>query len=374
MNKKLGIVGGGQLGKMLADAANALDIAVTVLDPVENCPASASATQLLGSFKDADVIYQLAEQVDYLTFEIESANADAMATLVSRGKILNPQPNMLALIKDKYQQKVFYQQHHIPTANSIKVESKRDIELAGEQFSYPLLLKARFDAYDGRGNAVVHGADKIDVAMEKLGHKNLYVEQFVPFTKELAVIVARDMQGNISSYPVVETIHENNICHTVLCPAPVDDAIAQQATQFAEQLVSHLQGAGVFAVEMFLTKDGTLLVNETAPRVHNSGHQTIEANVTSQFEQHVRAVTGMPLGDTALQVPAAVMINILGDRYGAAKPEGIEQAEQILGVTVHLYGKAETKIERKMGHITAVADSLDEAVVNAQQARAIISI
>ena len=374
MKKTLGIVGGGQLGKMLADAATSLDIDVTVLDPTENCPASASAKQLQGSFKDAEAIYQLAEQVDYLTFEIESANAEAMDTLVAQGKILNPQPNMLALIKDKYQQKLFYQQHHIPTAHSMSVSSKQDIENAAQQFSYPLLLKARFDAYDGRGNAVVHDAGEIDAAMKKLGHANLYVEQFVPFTKELAVIVARDRQGNIASYPVVETIHKNNICHTVLCPAPVNDAVTQQATHVAEHVVSHLQGAGVFAVELFVTEAGELLVNETAPRVHNSGHHTIEANVTSQFEQHVRAVTGLPLGDTALKVPTAVMMNILGERVGPAKPEGIAQAERIAGVTVHLYGKTETKIERKMGHITAVAETLEDALEKAQQARAIISI
>ena len=374
MNKRLGIVGGGQLGKMLADAASTLNIDVTVLDSTEHCPASASATQLLGSFKDADAIYQLAEQIDYLTFEIESANAEAMEALVAEGKTLNPQPNMLALIKDKYQQKLFYQQHHIPTASSVSVTSKQDVEHAALQFSYPLLLKARFDAYDGRGNAVVRDASEIDAAMEKLGHNNLYVEQFVPFVKELAVIVARDMQGKIKSYPVVETIHKNNICHTVLCPAPIDTAVAEKATQFSEQLVSHLQGAGVFAVEMFLTTDGELLVNETAPRVHNSGHQTIEANVTSQFEQHVRAVTGMPLGDTALQVPAVVMMNVLGDRVGVAKPEGTEQAEQISGVAVHWYGKAQTKVERKMGHITAVAETLEAALKNAEHARAIISV
>lgn len=374
MKTTLGIVGGGQLGKMLAEAATVLNINTIVLDPTPHCPASSSAQQIMGSFKDAEAIFQLAAQVDYVTFEIESANAEALAELKAEGKTLNPLPEMLALIKDKYQQKKFYQQHNIPTAKSVSVESKHDIEKAAKQFSYPILLKARFDAYDGRGNAVVHSVNDIDAAMEKLGQKNLYVEQFVPFVKELSVVVARDHTGKIKSYPVVETIHKNNICHTVLCPAPVDDAVEQQAIQFAEQLVSHLKGAGVFAVEMFLTKDNQLMVNETAPRVHNSGHHTIEACQTSQFEQQVRVVTNMPLGETQLIVPAAVMINILGERNGPADPKGITEAEVIPGVSVHLYGKADTKIARKMGHITAIGDSVAEALANAQQARAIISI
>jgi phosphoribosylaminoimidazole carboxylase PurK protein len=374
VKNKLGIVGGGQLGRMMALAAIPLGFVVTVLDPSENCPASHCSKQLLGSFKDAGSIEQLACEVDYVTFEIESANAAAMEKLAIEGKPLNPHPRMLALIKDKYRQKLFYQQHQIPCATSCQVESKADIIAAGEKFNYPLLLKARFDAYDGRGNALVRSEAGIEAAIEKLGEKNLYVEQFVPFEKELAVVVARDVHGNICSYPVVETIHENNICHTVLCPAPVADTIKEKATQFAEQLVSHLEGAGVFAVELFLTSTGDVLVNEVAPRVHNSGHHTIEACVTSQFEQHVRAVTGLPLGDAALKVPAAVMLNILGDRQGSADIQGLDKALAIEGVSVHFYGKHETKPERKMGHLTAIGETLEQALHNANQARELISI
>lgn len=374
MKQTLGIVGGGQLGKMLAQAATELDLAVVVLDPVPNCPASTDAKQIIGSFKDANAIFKLADQVDFVTFEIESANAEAMAKLVEKNKPLNPQPDMLALIKDKYQQKEFYRQHNVPTADACSVSNKTEIVNAAKQYGYPILLKARLDAYDGRGNALVQTEQDIDVAIKKLGNKNLYVEKFIPFVKELSVVVARDLQGNLKSYPVVETIHKNNICHTVFCPAPIEDATKKQATQFAEQIVAHLQGAGVFAVEMFLTEDNTLLVNETAPRVHNSGHHTIEACVTSQFMQHVRAVTGMTLGDVKMKVPAAVMVNILGDRQGMADPQGINSAEKIPGVSVHIYGKAETKPERKMGHITAIADTLQDALENATKARKLVTI
>jgi phosphoribosylaminoimidazole carboxylase PurK protein len=330
--------------------------------------------QTLGSFKDAAAIKQFASQQDFLTFEIESANAQALLSLQQDGKNLNPQPQMLALIKDKFAQKIFYQQHAIPCAQSYKVDSKNEIVRAADKIGYPFLLKARFDAYDGRGNALVRSAADIDDAMAKLGANNLYVEQFVPFVKELAVIVARDSQNNIRSYPVVETIHENNICHTVLCPAPISVEQSEQATQFAEQLVSHLEGAGVFAVEMFLSAQGEIIVNEVAPRVHNSGHHTLEANVTSQFEQHVRAVTGLPLGDPSLKVPAAVMMNILGERAGDANIEGLDAALAIDGVSVHFYGKAQTKLERKMGHITVVASDLATAQANALQAKKLLKI
>lgn len=372
--QKLAIVGGGQLGRMLALAAIPLGYKVSVLDAMPNCPASVCAEQVIGAFNDKQAVLNFAQDADFVTFEIESANAEAMQQLVDAGKVLNPLPQMLALIKDKFQQKVFYQQHHIPCAESLPVDDKHDLATAAKQFGFPFVLKARFDAYDGRGNAVIKNEDDLDAAFEKLGGKQLYAEKFVLFEKELSVIVARGLHGHVVSYPVVETIHKNNICHTVLCPAPIAADIATQATTFALNLVQHLEGAGVFAVEMFLTKTGEVLVNETAPRVHNSGHHTIEACVTSQFEQHVRAVTGLPLGDTTLKVPAAVMVNILGERQGPAEIKGLTEALGVDGVSVHFYGKAETKPERKMGHITAVADTLVEAQAKAEQARALLSI
>lgn len=374
MKQQLAIVGGGQLGRMLALAAIPLGFQVKVLDPIKCCPASACATQIVGSFKKKQAVLDFAQSADFITFEIESANTEAMAQLVQQGKLLNPLPEMLALIKDKFQQKIYYQQHQIPCAESIIVNDKNDLALAAEKFGFPFLLKARFDAYDGRGNALVKTAADLDSAFEKLGGEQLYAERFVPFVKELSVIVARDRQGNVASYPVVETVHENNICQTVLCPAPIAATVAEKATAFALALVKPLQGAGVFAVEMFLTAKGDVLVNETAPRVHNSGHHTIEACMTSQFEQQVRVVTGLPLGDTAMKVPAAVMINILGEREDDANISGLTEALAIEGVAVHFYGKAQTKPARKMGHITAVAATLEQALANAKTARGLISI
>lgn len=368
LNNKLGILGGGQLGRMLALAAIPLGFEVVVLDPNPNCPAAVVAKQIIGNFKDTQAILNLAAQVDVITFEIESANAEALQLLQAQGKAINPQPQMLALIKDKLSQKRFYQQFHIPCASFFDIKSKQDVLDAAQAFAYPLLLKARFDAYDGRGNVRVNHKHEIDVALEKLGHKNLYVEQFVPFVKELAVMVARDVNGNVRSYPVVETIQEHHICHTVIAPAPVDSNIAKQAQRLAERLVSHLKGAGVFGVEMFLTEKGDILVNEISPRVHNSGHYTIEACVTSQFEQHVRAVCGLPLGDTTMTVSAAVMVNILGQRQGVAAMQGLVEALTIDGVALHFYGKTESKTERKMGHITAIADDIATATKKAQQA------
>lgn len=374
VNNKLGIVGGGQLGRMLALAAIPLGFEVFVLDPTPHCPASVVAKQIIGNFKDTQAIFDLASRVDVITFEIESANAEALQTLQLQGKAIHPQPQMLALIKDKFAQKKFYQQHNIPCVPFVAIHNRQDVLHAAEVFAYPMVLKARFDAYDGRGNAVIYHENEIDMALKKLGYENLYAEQFVSFVKELAVIVARDVNGNVCSYPVVETMQKNNICHTVIAPAPVAPPIAKQAEKLARQLVSCLQGAGVFGVEMFLTHDDKVLLNEIAPRVHNSGHYTIEACVTSQFEQHVRAVCGLSLGDTTMKVPAAVMMNILGQRQGIAEVQGLAKALAISGVTMHLYGKMETKIERKMGHINAIADQMVTATAKAQQALNEISI
>ncbi len=361
MKNKIGIVGGGQLGRMLALAAIPLGFEVIVLDPNPDCPASVCAKQILGSFKDPQAIFELANQVDFMTFEIESADASALTQLVQEGKSIHPTPSMLALIKDKYAQKIFYQQHGIPTAQARAVANRDEILGAAEILGYPLFLKARLDAYDGRGNAVIKAAEDIDAAIQKLGAKNLYVEQYIPFIKELAIMVARDQQGNIKSYPVVETVHQNNICHTVFAPAQIDPNISLQACKFAEQTVAHLDGAGVFGVEMFLTASGEILINEIAPRVHNSGHYTTEACVTSQFEQHIRAVTGLPLGNTALKVPAAVMLNLLGDIDTPDTCQGLADALAIPNVAVHLYGKKQSKPERKMGHLTAIGENIETA-------------
>ncbi len=375
MKKTIGIVGGGQLGRLIAIDAKRLGFIVNIIDPTPNSPAGQIADhQIVAEYNDEKAIRQLAKISDFLTFEIELANAKILDELSEKGLQINPSTKTLTIIKDKLSQKQFLKKANIPVADFIAVDSKDDIMKVSKKFGYPLLLKARFDAYDGRGNALIKNEKQIDKGLEKLRGRKLYVEKFVPFVKEISIMVGRNKNNEIISYPVVETIHKNNICHIVIVPAPVDKKTQLKAQRLAEKVMKQLQGAGMFGIEMFVTSDDAVLINEIAPRVHNSGHYTIEANETSQFEQHARAITGMPFGSTKLKSPAAVMINILGERDGDAKPTGIETAEKIPGVSIHIYGKHQTRIERKMGHITVVGKTIEETLRKAKKARRLISI
>jgi len=375
MQKRVGIVGGGQLGMMLAQAAKKLGFYVTVLDPTPNSPASRYADiQIVKSFKNPEGIRELSKFSDFITFEIELANADVLEELVSEGHVINPSPQTLSIIKDKFGQKKFLEANGIPVAPSVEIKDKEEIIAAAKEFGWPILLKSRFDAYDGRGNALIKNGSEIDSALRKSNNEKLYVEKFIPFVKELAVVVARGMSDEIIAYPPVETVHRNNICHVVLAPAPIDSSAAKKAERLAIDIMSYLKGVGVFAIEMFLISDGDVIINEIAPRVHNSGHYTIEAHKTSQFEQHIRAVTGMALGRIDMIVPHAVMINILGERTGAADVSGVEEVLKIPGASIYIYGKIETRPERKMGHITVVDSNLETAFTKAQLARSYISI
>jgi 5-(carboxyamino)imidazole ribonucleotide synthase len=375
MKNRIGIVGGGQLGRLIAIDAKKIGFTVNIIDPTPNSPAGQVADrQIVAEYSDEKAIRELAKISDFLTFEIELANADVLNELAAKGLEINPSAETLSIIKDKLAQKEFLRKAKIPVADFMEVNSKAAIMKVAQKFGYPFLLKARFDAYDGRGNALIKKESDIDIGIEKLRGRKLYVEKFVPFIKELAIMVGRNIKNEVVSYPVVETVHKNNILHYLMVPAPVDKKIQLKAQLLAEKVMKQLKGAGIFGIEMFLTKDGNVYINEIAPRVHNSGHYTIEATETSQFEQHTRAITGMPFGSTKLKVPAAVMINILGDRDGKAKPRGIEEAEKIPGVTVHIYGKLQTRTDRKMGHLTAVGETVDEALKKAKRARKLISI
>lgn len=378
-DKTLGIVGGGQLGRMLVQAAKKMNIKTIVLDPTKDGPAGILADeQVVGKFTEHDAVMELGKHADAITFEIESAHPGALEELEAQGKIVAPAGRVLQVIKDKVTQKQALQENGIPVAEFKPIETRVDIAQVAEKFWYPVVLKTRSGGYDGRGNYVVEVPDDIGPAFEKLGgDKNpnsLYVEKWVPFQKELAVNITRDRDGMISFHPVVETVHKNNICHTVTAPAPVSEHITNRAEAIAELVVKTLNGVGCFGIEFFLTKENNILVNEIAPRVHNSGHHTIESCHTSQFEQHVRAVMGMPLADSSMKEKATVMINILGERTGPAFPTGVEDAEKIPGVSVHIYGKLETRPERKMGHLTAVGDTVEVARANAEHARSLISI
>ncbi|EFJ13883.1 hypothetical protein SELMODRAFT_121407 [Selaginella moellendorffii] len=360
----VGILGGGQLGRMLCQAASTMGLKVAVLDPAEDCPASRLAHKHhVGSFRDRDAVREFAKSCGVLTVEIEHVDVDTIDALATEGIDVEPSPQTIRIIQDKYLQKVHFQKHGIPLPDFLELKSIESVEEASSLFGYPLMVKSRRLAYDGRGNAVVRSRDDFESAVASLGgfEHGLYAERWAPFVKELAVMVARSRSGELRCYPVVETSQKDNICHVVEAPAQVSNAVAQRALDIARKTIGSLEGAGIYGVELFLLADGQVLLNEVAPRPHNSGHYTIEACYVSQFEQHLRAVLGFPLGDTAMKVPAAMMYNLLGEAEGDA---GFNQAYQTLrralnvpGASIHWYNKAEIRRQRKMGHITVAGDS-----------------
>ncbi|GKA34596.1 phosphoribosylaminoimidazole carboxylase, chloroplastic, partial [Tanacetum coccineum] len=370
-DKIVGVLGGGQLGRMLCQAASQMAIKVNILDPLENCPASSiSHYHMVGSFDDSATVEEFAKRCEILTVEIEHVDADTLEKLEKQGVDCQPKASTIRIIQDKFLQKVHFSGHGIPLPRFKQIEDLESAIEAGQEFGYPLMIKSRRLAYDGRGNAVAKTEEALTSAINALGGfgHGLYVEQWAPFVKELAVIVARGRDNSILCYPAVETVHRqddmsmDNICHIVKAPANESWKIMKLATDVASRAVASLEGAGVFAVELFLTKDGEILLNEVAPRPHNSGHHTIEACYTSQYEQHLRAVVGLPLGDPSMKAPASMMYNILGEDEGEA---GFIIANQIIkralctpGATIHWYDKPDMRKQRKMGHITVVGPSM----------------
>lgn len=376
MKNRIGIIGGGQLGKMMAQEAKKMGFYVTILDPTPSSPAGQVADQqIIADYNCEKAIIKVAKASDFLTFEIENTNGEFLDQLEKKVSCkINPTGRSWRLFQDKLEQKKLFKKAKLPQPKYLSVEKLTDIKNAVKKLKLPLLLKARFDAYDGRGNVLIKKEGDIKKAWEKLKGRKLYAEEYIPFDKELAVMVARNNRGKIVTYPVVETVQKNNICHFVFAPAQISQLAKKRATKLAIKTMKLLKGAGVFGIEMFKTPDDQVLINEIAPRVHNSGHYTIEACHVSQFEQHIRAVSGLPLGVTHMVVPAAVMVNILGDRQGLAKPEGLEKALSLPGVSVHIYGKHETRPERKMGHITAIDETVEKALKKAILARKYITI
>ncbi|KAJ0578003.1 putative phosphoribosylaminoimidazole carboxylase [Helianthus annuus] len=361
----VGVLGGGQLGRMLCQAASQMSIKVNILDPMANCPASSiSNYHMVGSYNDSAKVEEFAKSCGILTVEIEHVDADTLEKLEKQGVDCQPKASTIRIIQDKYLQKVHFSRNNIPLPKFVQINDQESAQRAGQEFGYPLMIKSRRLAYDGRGNAVAKTENELTSAINALGgfDHGLYVEQWAPFVKELAVIVARGRDNSISCYPVVETVHRENICHIVKAPANESWKIMKLATDIASRAVASLEGAGVFAVELFLTEDGQILLNEVAPRPHNSGHHTIESCYTSQYEQHLRAVVGLPLGDPSMKVPAAMMYNILGEDDGEA---GFIIANQIIkralcspGAAIHWYDKPDMRKQRKMGHITVVGPSM----------------
>ena len=358
---KIGILGGGQLGRMLAIAGAPMGVRVHSLDPNPASPASIVAIPTEGSFQDAADVVAFAKDCDVVTVEIEHIDVAALRELEKAGVDVQPCSDTLAIIQDKFAQKEHFKKAGVPLGEFQSVESEEQLAAAAKTFGFPLMLKSRRMAYDGKGNAVAKTEADVKEAVAKLGGfgKGLYCEKWVPFERELAVMVVRARDGETRAYPVTETEHVDNICDVTVTPADVSTFVAAAATEAAQNAVASLEGAGVFGVELFLLENGSILLNEIAPRPHNSGHYTIEATACCQYQSHLRAVLGWPLGDVSLTCGGAVMKNILGDGEGDAAMRRMHDlmgaALKVPGANAHWYDKPEARAGRKMGHLTVVA-------------------
>jgi 5-(carboxyamino)imidazole ribonucleotide synthase len=358
---KLGILGGGQLGKMLLAEARKFDIQTYILDTSKDAPSQFGASQFFtGDLMDFDAVYEFGKKVNLLTIEIENVNLDALDKLEAEGLPVYPSPKTLRLIQNKGVQKDFYVANGIPTSKHTRFSNLENLKAAIETISLPFVWKCTQFGYDGNGVKVVRTVSDLD----HLPNVECIAEEMVPFKNELAVIVARSASGEISTYPVVEMeFHpEANQVEYVICPARIDAAVAKKAQEVALKVSEAFNHVGLLAVEMFQTQNDEILVNEVAPRPHNSGHHTIEASYTSQFENHLRAILNLPLGNTASKV-AGIMVNLVGAEgfSGPVTYQNIEKIMAIDGVTPHIYGKRETRPFRKMGHVTIVNEDMTEA-------------
>ena len=361
MGKILGIIGGGQLGMMIAEAAKKMPKEISkiiVVDPTENCPAAqVGAEQIVADFKDKDAIVDLANKSDIITYEIESGDSNVLKSVEKYAEI-NPSPETLRIIQDKFLQKSFLQENNIPVPEFIEINEIDEVRKGLGKFGYPALLKARRDAYDGRGNYKIDSEDQIQKAFDYFKGQKLMLEKFVPFKMEVSVIAARNTKGQIKTFPLVENIHEENILRETIAPARVSSQVTEKAEKIASQTMDVLKGAGVFGIEMFVTQDDQIVINEIAPRVHNSGHHTLQSSETSQFEQHLRAILGLELGSTKLLHPT-IMYNILGTKTfeGEYKPLVIPDENLFL----KMYGKKISKPMRKLGHFNLISTN-DESI------------
>lgn len=354
--QKLGILGGGQLGRMLIQSAMDLNLDVHIIDPDIQAPCRHLATTFTeGSLTDFDSIYAFGRSCDLLSIEIENVNTEALLKLEQEGKKVYPQPEIIALIKDKRKQKEFYRREQIPTAPFTLTDNREAVKKLNR---FPVVNKLATEGYDGRGVQILRSQDDLSKAFDAPS----LVEDLIDFSKEIAVIVARNENGEVKTFPAVEMVFhpEANLVEYLFAPAEIPSGVAEKADHIARTVIDKLQMVGLLAVEMFVTRENEILVNEVAPRPHNSGHHTIEANVTSQYEQHLRAIFNWPLGDTRLKGQAA-MVNVLGaeGHKGEAAYVGLDEVLKISGAHVHLYGKKQTKPFRKMGHVTIEDDDMD---------------
>ena len=369
---RLGMVGGGQLGRMFIQEAINFDVQVHSLDPDVEAPCKSIATSFThGSLTDYETLLNFGLDKDVITVEIENVNIDALKELEKRGKKIFPQPHILEIIQDKGLQKQFYSENNIPTADFEMVDSKSEIQ----QYisSFPYMQKMRKGGYDGKGVQPLRSQEDIKNAFEVPS----VLEKMIPFTKELSVIVARNEKGDTAVFPTVECEFnpEANLVEFLFAPAAISNEIEVKANNIAIDVITKLGMVGILAVELFLLENGEVLVNEIAPRPHNSGHHTIECNVTSQYEQHLRAVLNLPLGSTKT-IQSGVMINLLGEKgfEGDVYYEGLEKAISLEGVKVHIYGKQKTKSFRKMGHVTVGNKDIEQAKKTAREVQSILKV
>lgn len=366
----VGIIGGGQLALMLVRAASQLGLRGRVLDSSPECPAQREVADFCeGDLQSPAALNRLAMDADVVTLENEFVESSLLVGLEAQGREVWPSSRTVALVQDKLVQKQTLRNAGVPVVDFVAVKDGASVREMEMQLGLPFVLKRRRFGYDGTGNFTVQRVEDWAVAMEKLGGRQpgLYAERWCAYERELAVIVTRSKNGELANYPVVETRQRNHVCEQVIAPALVAEAIVERATNIALEAIEAIDGVGSFGVEFFLKHDGTVIVNEIAPRVHNSGHYTIEACGCSQFENHIRAIRGHPLGSTELRAPAA-MVNLLGKVDCSGIPRGLPDALAIPGAHVHLYGKLRSAPGRKMGHVTALGTTADEALAIAQRA------
>ncbi len=354
LGERIGVLGGGQLARMMVPCAHRLGLELWVLEKQAQSPAArAGAVEKIGDWSCPKTVADFASQVDFVTLDHEFVPAPVLPNGKAR-----PGADCLTIIQDKHEQKVRLSQLGLPVPDYRAVSHSSEVDKLGQEWGWPLVLKARKNAYDGKGNWLLKSlSDLNEEVWQRSG--GLYVEKFVPFRCELAVMAVRGIDGEVILYPVVETEQKDHICHRVAFPADLTDSQAEQARSLAARAAESVNCVGALGVEMFLLPDGQVLLNELAPRPHNSGHYTIEACHTSQFENHLRAVAGLPLGDPSPRVESAVMVNLLGDAQGSSRPRGLERALALPGVNLHLYQKSEARPGRKMGHLTVVGGPLE---------------
>lgn len=360
---KLGIIAGGQLGKMLVLAASNWNVNTYVLDQDEHCPASTSCTVFFkGDPLNFDDVYEFGHLVDVLTLELENVNVEALKKLKSEGKRIYPDPEKLEIIQDKGLQKKFFEKINVPSSSFTLFENKQEIinSINNRNLSFPFVQKLRKGGYDGRGVSIIRSKEDLINLLDGAS----VIEDLVDVDKEISAIVARNELGEVKCHPTVEMEFNSNanLVEKLICPAALSEEIEKEAEDIAIKIITELNLYGILAVEMFVDKNNKIWVNEIAPRTHNSGHHTIESAITSQFEQQLRSIFNLPLGSTQLKMPA-VMINLLGEPgfEGKVKYEGLTECMAIEGVKIHLYGKKITKPFRKMGHVTVLAPTIDEA-------------